>query len=388
MTRTPTTRVYVYKALDACGRVVRGFARAASSEELAALLLEQHLTLIRCHPTFKLPWRLDVDGAWFFGRLGHLLSQKISLCDSLFILQNTVQGRSQFFLQTVLELIQRGTSFADSLTKSGISFPPFVCSCLHHAEASGTLASTCVLLQKFFETQTALRDQHRKSLAYPLFLLLVIFGVLTALLHLLVPQLKDLILEFSNKKTPGLGGSFLFFISDFAINHPWLYSTGALFIGGIILITLRFILNGTAFGICHCQDPSTLLWMETFSLLIQSSIPLSQALALSTQHINSKKLDLSQLVQAIHSGQSLHQALRQVSSLPASFIKFAELGEKSGSLGLLLQQGSDFALKECFESSKRRNALTAPTLLILAGVFLLWIVMTLFAPFYKMSFPV
>lgn len=279
----------------------------------------------------------------------------------------------------ILQDLQRGHAFAEALRHQGV-FPAFVLCSLHQAEVSGTLVATCSSLQTFFQTQYKLRKQRRQAWVYPGLLLGTLGVVLTSLLVTLVPQLKEVLADDSLLVAPSRSRDFLFWLSTLVQNKPWVYVALAGGSGGLcgLLLRLRFFMPRSR--------PEDLLWMTTVALLLQSRVPLLQALSITEQAHWSPtfRSGLEKLIQSLRQGESFGDALRHLSSVPKSFVMFAKLGEQSGSLGDFLAKGAALATRTYTEKVEKRLALLTPTVLCFAGCGLVWMILTLFQPFTQL----
>lgn len=374
-------RGYRYKALDAAGQISEGVCQASDRKELAALLAQRRLTLIHGQVLQK----THLKGEWFFESLHHLLEQKITLRDALSILVETAPTAARWSLQMVLQELQEGKAFSEALAEC-TSFPPFVICCLQQAEASGTLTLTCRHVGQFFQTQNQLQSLRRHALVYPSLLAVALWFVFTILLVTFVPQLKEF---FSDAEaTLGFGQRLLFGLSEKILKHPYLYVGLSLsLVGGLGKISREIFWTRLRRSRRRTFVPEAerLLWMTAVALLLQSHVHLLQALTLTEQMASSVSLRecLQRMIGHVRQGRPFHEALHLFPGLPTSFMIFAELGEKSGSLGKLLEQGASLATRLYTEKNKRKLALLTPLSLCLAGGFLIWLVFTLFQPFYQ-----
>lgn len=375
--------VFLYKALDRAGRVVDGVARSSRRCDLVKKLSDQGGVLIRAKRLLTWPWQ-GLSGAWLFGQLSRLLKQRIPLLEALRILENTANSvESQCTLLEIRETIQQGVALSDAV-RVHTSLPAFVSDCLAHAESSGVLLETCRLLHMYFERQSILNKQKWRAIGYPMVLFFVLLIVFTLLLTSLVPQLREFLEEMPNNETVQTMSSWLLFsLSDFLVRHPLVYSICGLgCIGGVL-----WFLVGHQWRKKSRTDE--LLWMMTLSLLIQANTPLIKALKLSLRHVSSSILQkkIKQLTNLVQEGRPFHEALL-ASGFSRQFSKFVEIGTKSGDLGGFLQQGSEFELQQEMEKIQRQIALISPLSIGIVGSVLLWIVWTIFTPFYQLHIPV
>jgi type II secretory pathway component PulF len=89
------------------------------------------------------------------------------------------------------------------------------------------------------------------------------------------------------------------------------------------------------------------------------------------------------LVKNVVNGMPLHTAMRGVNGIPQSASKFAEIGEKSGSLGDTLEECARIETQDFINSMERRVSLIRPISIVFLGISLLWLVVVVILPLYE-----
>lgn len=374
--------LFAYTALNQQGDVVRGVVQAPTAQHIAAVL--PGLTLIDQKLANPPGWKHQVftllypplHPAEFFGHLATFLHYKMTLTEALSLVAVVLPRRAATIVMSLQEYMRQGASFADALASVPKLFSSFVLSTLRSAEETGCLASSCALLQEFFKVQDHLLRQERKAIAYPICVFLTVLGVLTVLLRVLVPSMRTLF-EGSDNPELDLGQRFLFALSDLAVDSPGLFVFG--------MLTLLGIFGGAYHVFVHRHTTyEGVLGLHTFSILLQAGIPLKEALDLVREGAQKKaRHALDALIRQVTSGLPLHKALAASSFFPSCAAKFAELGEASGALGMMLARGAQFERERAVERSRRRIALIQPILLGCLGALILWIIATMFVPLYS-----
>ncbi|GHS90974.1 general secretion pathway protein GspF [Alphaproteobacteria bacterium] len=378
--------LFYYEAVDGRGSLIKGVENAENKNALKAYLEKQNLTplSVRAHffENFASSAQKIVELRNFFLQLATLLAQKMTLKDALEILEALPDVGKRNMAHQILGQIQQGLLFSEALAKNPALFPPFAVNSLKNSENTGSLEENCRMMGLFFETQRDLKSRKRKALAYPLFVGGATLSFLFLTLYVLVPQIRTF------QDAPSAPEQkVLFVLSDAFVAHP-----------GLSLLTLvgiplgiwgwRYLWKRKRLG--ANKGPATLdydgiLWLKTLALLLRSGIMTKEALVLSQQHIQvaAFKKTVGKLVDRVVQGEALHQALEKTQGFPKSAAKFAEIGENCGALGALLEQCATLEMQRLTEKTDRRLAHLQPALLVFAGGFLLWIVLSLFLPLYE-----
>lgn len=379
--------IFIYKAINKKGQIIHGTINSLQKDCIEMLLAREGLTLIRLESKSYLH-RLQkniIDLQNFFFQLSHLLQQKITLKDALNIISMTMESRlAKKILMAIINDIQQGISFSDALLKYPHIFNSFVVGSLKSSENTGNLEKNCKMLCEFFKRQNLIQKQHQKAIFYPFCVFFTLFIFLTMILRVLIPHIRNFLEETD---TLSISQKLLFSLSNLSLHSPFSY-----FITFIILIVSFYILwEYFVFSRNYSRNSNYegILWLNTLAILLQSGVILKDALILSQQQIkkSSFKKEIEKVTQKVMQGASFCQTLQEVNTIPPSTAKFAEIGESSGSLGLLLTQNAQFEMQKFIEKTYQKISFIQPSLLIILGIILLWIVFTVFLPLYnKLSF--
>jgi type II secretory pathway component PulF len=209
------------------------------------------------------------------------------------------------------------------------------------------------------------------------------------MLKFVIPQLRTF---FGEDHHFSLGQKFLFFLSDASVNHPILFVLSIVITSCVLFLCLKKLFSiqlGSHFFFREKSFEQSakyegITWLSTLSILLQSGIMTKDALVLSTHQVSNQsfKNAVERIITNVINGLPLHLAMQQEKWLPKSATKFAELGESSGTLGIMLAQSAELEMQNFMDRIDRRILLLKPILLILLGGSILWIITEVISPLY------
>ena len=102
--------------------------------------------------------------------------------------------------------------------------------------------------------------------------------------------------------------------------------------------------------------------------------------ALAGNQVIAKSLE--QITREIESGQNLTQSFLKTKIFPPLVIRMLKVGEATGELDLALRNVSYFYDRDVKESIKRVQVLIEPTMTIVLGLLLGWVMLSVLSPIY------
>jgi type IV pilus assembly protein PilC len=280
--------------------------------------------------------------------------------------------------------ITQGLSLAQAMREQSQVFDPLFCQLIQVGEAGAGIVPVLDRLIVHGQKRLQQRRQLRARLAYPLTLLLTGLVLTSLMLIWVVPAFAQL---FAAVAVPlPWATRLLLDISHFFSSNPLGWTDLALFIivigaawrwGGLRSRVDPWLIKGTEYAdlaLLHCPGIGAIrlaqimaCWTRTFHSLSGSGMPLLpilQACALSSGHIKYLRL-ASPLQQAVQSGQTLSQALRETKAFPEWVLQLCAAGEHSGRLGAMMGQLADNYELLADASMQRWLSLMEPLLVML-----------------------
>lgn len=388
---------YAYRAVDEQGRIAKGQRMAANENELARVLKETGLELIEAREkkeSTRRPWQRAAprELALFTAQMTDLLQAGVPFTEALRdVGANTESVLFRETLADTAQAIQQGTSLSSAFAAAPHLFPPVFTAILAAGEISGDLRQTFTNLTRYAETRARLQEQMRRALRYPLFLLLVAFGTVSFMMTMVVPQ----ILQFLNSIDSELPliTKALIAASNFFASDGWLVGVGL--VGAILmllvlrrhsesvaLMTDEWLLRLPVVGMA-LRKLALARFAQSFSILFASGLGIPDSLNGARRTLGNRALTLS-LDEArahIQSGHPLSDAMRPL--LPLFALRMIRTGEQSGQLAKSL---NDIVLaydREVDDVTQRLIGSLEPTLTLMIGGLLAWIVLAVLGPVYN-----
>jgi len=387
---------YRYRAVHASGRIAKGSISAANENELAHHLSHSGLELIEAHicknPYPPLQFRLQPHTLTLFtGQLLELLRAKVPFVEAVRNVQGaTSAGPLRDALAAVLSDIEHGSRIGAAFARHPRIFPPVFISILAAGDISGDLTATFEHLMRYTESRARLNDQLRRALRYPLFLLCITFAVTAFMMSAVVPKIIGF-LNTIDSQLP-LATRVLISVSEF-FSKEWLIF---LLTGAILSLTVAFLRRtsekiGIAVDALLLRLPviggllkklALARFVSSFAILFHSNVGIPAGLRGARATLGNRYLEMKvkEAERQVINGSPLSSAVMGL--LPVFAIHILLTGERSGRLGRSLDDIAATYEREVSEDSQKLVGALEPTLTLLIGGMLAWIVLAILGPIY------
>ncbi|AGH80123.1 general secretion pathway protein F [Psychromonas sp. CNPT3] len=396
---------FLYKALDAKGKSVKGTLEADSARLLRQKLRAQgymplHVEAVsqQSSQSSKRLYRCKIktaDLALITRQLSTLVAASIPIEECLqAVLEQCEKENLKTIIASVRSSIIEGHSLAESLGAFPFVFDHLFCAMVAAGERSGHLDKVLDKLADYAEQRQAMKSTIQQAMIYPLVLTFVAVGVISILLTSVVPQVVGQF-EHMGADLPATT-RFLITISD-ALRAYGLYLMGALFICLLgIKQYLRKESNQLKFAQHLLRIPvignvskglNTARFARTLSILNSSAVPLLEAMGIAGNVLSNAfiRLRVAEATERVRSGVSLGRALTNTKLFPPMMLHMIASGERSGELGNMLARSADNQDKQFAAQVTIAIGLFEPALIIsMAGV-VLFIVMAILEPILQLN---
>jgi len=393
---------YEYKAIDKAGRPARGALDAVNEVDLELRLRRMGLDLI----TFK---EVERHGSRFIagGRITRqdlinfcfdmeqMYRSGIPLLDGLRDLRDSAENqRFRDILTVMTEDMEGGRVLSQCMATHPEVFDEVFVSLIQAGEQAGRLAEVFENIAASLKWQDELASQTKRLLIYPAMVLLVVTAVVLFLLIYLVPQVTSLL------KTMGITlpaqTIALIFVSNFVIAYwPFVFGVPLLAAAGIVTVIKRSPKAAYLWDYTKLRIPLTgpilqkiilARFANFFALMYQSGITVLDALKTSENIVGNRFIadGLMRAGQQINAGESLAETFRNLGMFPPLVLRMLRVGENTGAIDVALKNVNYFYTRDVRESVDKALKMLEPTLtLVLGGVlgFILWSVLS---PVYDM----
>ena len=195
--------IFTYIAKDKSGKTISGEVEAINEKSASNLLRERNLIVISLKPKSKgislsglgLPFnRVSMDDKVnFTQQLSTMISAGLTLSKSIRLISNQLkEGKFKEIVETILNDVEGGSSFAASLEKFPDVFPKTYISLVKAGEASGNLDNVLTRLAEILDKQRSFRARVKGALINPVIILIAMVGVIIVILVFVIPKLTQM----------------------------------------------------------------------------------------------------------------------------------------------------------------------------------------------------
>ena len=406
--------VFQYVLKDTSGNRKEGEIKAATLDTAIQTLTEQDQVII----TIK-----EEDTSWDF--LGPFLDEinlsyerlknRIPLTNLVFFtrqlatmfsagltIERSVQGlaaderhpRLKKVLNKVVQNVRQGLNLSASFQRHPGVFNNLYIAMIKAGEISGNLDEILDHLATYLENIDDTRRKVRSAMTYPIFMLIFMATMITAMFIWIIPKFSDVYAQLGSKLPKATQtlvslsewvssnfGSILFF-SFIIIVSIWMISKtrkGGFFIDSLILKLPVFgSLNKQAILNKFCK---------TFGILVGAGVPVLESTLLLSKVVDNRVFEEATLDASkdIREGYNISTALRRTEVFPSIMLQLTSTGEETGELGDLLDRASDYYYKQVNVLVDRMTTLIEPLLILAVGVVIAIMVVVTYLPVFHLG---
>ncbi len=320
-----------------------------------------------------------------------MLSAGIPILETIDSLLQDAKGNQKKVLMVLKEDLGQGQHVYFTFAKFPRVFDKVVVNIVKASEEAGTLDVTLKDLTQSIRREMEFNDKIKASLIYPIFIMVVFFGVMLLILTVVVPKIATVFTKLN--VTLPLPTQIMIFLSNSLLNYSWeIVLTLGIIVGGIIFLYKRYtkifvnVLISLPLISKMAREIDLTRSTRSLYLLLNAGIPITSALELTEDVVIKTEVHRA-IVHAktvVFAGKKLSEGLRDNKNvIPPMMIKIIEAGERSGSLDKSLQEISDFLDYQVTNTLKTVTALVEPLLLVLIGGLVGGMMLAIIAPIYS-----
>lgn len=410
---------FTYSAIaQTSGREVTGVLEAASVEAAAAWLKRRGLAPLEIAPdpqgaaittTRRNAQKKPASpSAWRFGRvvrakelaiftrqLGTLLKAGMPLLRGLEVL--VAQERNPPFRATLAALadnIRSGGTLSDGLQQHPKVFDFLYVNMVRAGETGGVLEVVLARLAQFLEKAVRLRGRLKSAMTYPLVIVLVAVGIVSALMVFVVPKFEMIF-------ATTLKGQAMPWLTQAVIGTSNFLKAHVLLVGGlgVLIYTLSKIAASSRTGtrILHALQlrlpvlgdlflkTAIARFARTLGTLLASGVPILEALRITGD--TSGNVHITAAIARVHDrvkgGEPIAAPLRATKIFPDMVPSLIEVGEETGALPEMLVRVADIYEEEVDNAVNALTSLIEPLMIVVMAVMVGTIVIALFLPIVR-----
>ena len=296
-------------------------------------------------------------------------------------------------ISQVRDRVREGKSLSEAVAEAGV-FSKVYSTAILAGEKSGNLPGVLDYYIAYQRVSTGVRKKILATLVYPVLLISVAIVIVAYLVTAVIPKFALLYRDL-NVQLPTPTRLLIALTVDYRLFVLGAIALMAVAAVGVFLWS-RSEDGGTAFDRFKFRLPiigDTLLkfqvaqFSRTLATLLTGGTPLVAGLQTATDAITSKLLrsTVSQATQMVREGESLHVALASKGIMPEMALDMIEVGESSGALSPMLTSVAEFYEEEVNIRLSALVAVIEPVLLIFMGLFVAFILISLYLPIFSFS---
>ena len=394
--------IFAYQARNRSGERFSGTLEADSLQAAAQAVRQRGLWIARleevhttsAHAAFVSWFQQRSPGPrlvlLFCRQLSVLLSAGLPVHEALKAL--LVPGETGFYQQLLSGLVQsvvQGKTLADAMSNFPGVFSPTIISLVHAGESGGSLENVLCRLADFQEKSYAAREKLKSVLLYPAILGMTTLAAFCFMMVFILPAFATMLLNLHTELPLMTRG--LLAISATMQQHGLLVllaTVVTIVVAGMFyqrptvrLWVDRLRLQLPLYG-SLCRSADWMLVLGTLSLLLETGIPLHQALGMVRTVAGNHYLQqqLKQVQQAVERGRAMADSLCSCRYFPTMARELVKAGEQAGNLEQMLQKAGDFCAVTAENESQRLQALAEPLAILLVGGLVFCFVLSIILP--------
>lgn len=395
---------FKYKAKSSGGDYVTGVVEAGSLNEAMADLYQQNLIPIDLKQTAD---REEFKIKWPFGkRLG--LPELVMFCRQMYSLtkagvpiikaiaglaESTDQECLRDSLRKLSKDLAGGKSLTLSMQEQSDIYSSLFISMVNVGENTGRLEDVFKQLADYYSMEYETRMRISAAMRYPTLVILFIAAAMVVLNIFVIPVFSQMFAKFGVDLP--LTTRILIGTSNFFVQY-WPIMAG---VAVALPILIRWSLNKKSVRLAWDRvklrlpvmgsiiDRSLLgRFSRSFSLMLQSGVPLNLALSLVAEAIDNKFLEerILDMRRQIEQGNSLSTVTTQSKMFTPLVLQMFAVGDETGRVDELLQEAADYYEREVDYDLKSLTAKIEPILLIFVAVIVAILALGIFTPMWDM----
>ena len=401
---------FEYVALDERGREKKGVLEADTARLARVHLRNQALTPLEVHEVSgrekessggaapKTNFRGGIktgDLALFTRQIATLSAAGTPLEEALSaVSKQSEKPRIKSLILSVRGKVLEGHTFASALKDYPKVFPEIYQATVSAGEQSGHLDAVLERLADYTEDRQAANATVKKALIYPSMLVVASILIVSFLLAFVVPQVVQ-VFDGMGQELPPLT-QFLLASSAFVRNYGLVLAI--LIIAAIIAFNRAMKNEGfkTKVHSLLLKIPlfkklirgfNTAQFARTLSILSASSVPVLEALDISSEVITNRPMRAAVQTAAVQvrEGATLGASLERTGYFPPMLLHLIASGEQSGQLDSMLEKAATHQERELNSLMAVFLGLFEPIVILIMGGVVLMIVLGILLPIFEMN---
>lgn len=332
----------------------------------------------------------------FVRQFATMIDAGLPLVQCLEILSS--QESNAYFKKVLLgvkESVESGSTFADSLKKYPKVFDTLFVNLVAAGELGGILDTILNRLATYIEKNVKLTRQVKGALLYPIGILVVAAGVVTALLKFVIPTFEGMFSDFGNAELPVLTQYVIAASNWFGRNFFFIVAgvVGFIYLSKRVHETKRgrktfdtVVLKLPLFGTL-LRKIAVAKFTRTLGTMIASGVPLLDALEIVSRAANNTVIEEAIMFtrEKVSEGSSMSEPLAQTKVFPGMVVQMIGVGESTGAMDTMLQKIADFYEDEVEVAVTSMTKLLEPLMMVFIGGIVGTVMIAMYLPIFEVA---
>lgn len=395
-----------YIARDTAGQRRDGIKQAVSASEVLSWLREQGFTPVSVKAAQQVVEQVQkahgrrkkiksADLAALCWQLTTMVEGGIPITSALETIADDIDNlHLQEVLKEVLESMQKGNTFSDSLMEFPKIFNQLTIAMVTAGESGGALPETLKRLAVYYDNKDKLKKKIVTAMAYPIFVFLLIIGIVAFMMAFVVPRFKSVFEQFGGE-LPAFTKGFMNFYDVLKLNVHYIIGAVILFVVSISLfnktkkghyVFSKIFLNIPLIGKLLSQG-FVAIFCRTMSTLIGAGVSVLEVFEILTGMTSNDiiKDAVVQTRERLIEGANLSLSISSSGFFPNLLVKMMQVGEESGSLSRVLDRTADYYERKVDATIKTLVSLLEPIMIVSVGSIVLVVVIALYLPIFTLK---
>ena len=398
--------IYIYKAADAKGKLVKGELEAASEMEATTQLAKLgYLPIsisfkaekVKAAPgtIFKKRSKVHPQALIIFSRqFSTIIKAGIPIIEGLGVLTEQTEDLAlKIALSDIVKEVAGGISLSQAMAKHPNVFNELYVNTIVAGESAGVLENVLLKLSNMLETDFETRTNIMAVLRYPIMVIVAMVLAVIILSIFVVPQFAKIYVE--SKVPLPLPTQVMVLISKLLINYwfiliPSLFGLGFAFHRFINTKKGRFWWDALKFKAVIIGKIYTKITMLRFcsmlNVLYQAGLPVLRTMDIVGMTIGNVVLakEIEKIKRDLTDGKGISTAVLNSKFFPRLVGFMISIGEKSGSLPLMLDSLYEYLNMEVKTAIKNLTGSIEPLVTAILGIVVMGMCLAIFLPLWSM----
>jgi type IV pilus assembly protein PilC len=301
----------------------------------------------------------------------------------------------QKVLDKVYQDILAGKALSESLGQFPRYFDSFYIAVVRSGETLGKLDSVLTHLADQMELFQSFASKIKSALAYPIFIVVAMVGVVVVMMVKVVPTLKTVFAD-AGAELP-FATKVVMATSDFLVLYWWL----VLIILVILVISIVLVFRKTERGrwwwdtiklkaplINYVSyDINMSRFARTMAMLMQAGVPIIESIKITMAIMNNRIYTkiLKNVILQVERGIPMSVPLEKEKDFTILTTQMIMIGEQTGRMEMLLGKVADYYEDETDTKIKTISSLIEPITIVVIGIGVAFVLYSILYPIYSLT---